>query len=131
MLQQRIPEEGDVSYTSRLTEGQRKWVELKTVPALLEPGQASVHSFLTVHASQPNVSKRDRIGLAVRLVKCSPDGRTNGRGYRGTLLCGDEGVAQACGFKMESFVPQVAFGKRKLLNIDFTQCITYSSEPLS
>jgi non-haem Fe2+, alpha-ketoglutarate-dependent halogenase len=38
------------------------------VPLELEPGQASIHSFLAVHASLPNTSPHRRVGLAIRYV---------------------------------------------------------------
>lgn len=37
-------------------------------PLELEPGQASIHSFLAVHASLPNKSQHRRVGLAIRYV---------------------------------------------------------------
>jgi len=35
---------------------------------VLRPGQASVHSFLAIHSSEPNTSANRRIGLAIRYV---------------------------------------------------------------
>ena len=57
---------------------------------VLRPGEASVHSFLTVHASEPNSSHDRRIGIAIRYVSahCTKAGKeretaslVSGNGY--------------------------------------------------
>lgn len=64
---------------------------------VLQPGQASIHSFLTVHASHPNQSKsvNRRVGFAIRYVSAhgrklsqSVDGRVAIR-ESATLVSGD------------------------------------------
>lgn len=112
-LSQEIPGIGESEYTQELSMKQRQWVDLKSVVATLAVGQASVHSFYSIHASKANKSNEDRIGLAIRLVKCDLSRPNQGRGYRSTLLCGDPAVAQACGFDLEELAPQVEFGESK------------------
>ena len=55
VLGQVVPEE-------RLPSGCRE------VQGLLEPGQASLHAWRTVHSSRPNTSAEDRVGLAIRYM---------------------------------------------------------------
>eukprot|EP00438_Fugacium_kawagutii_P002527 Skav219544 [mRNA] locus=scaffold1863:29000:29917:+ [translate_table: standard] len=82
-----------------------KWTLMETVSAELEPGQASAHSFLTIHRSSSNSDSADRIGLAVRIVRASAG---LGRADRATPLCGS-----AQSFEIEA-APEIEFGKREL-----------------
>jgi len=60
------------------------------VAAPLHPGQASLHHWQCVHASGPNTTERERIGLAVRYIR--PDVTSKRRGgakERVTLVDGE------------------------------------------
>merc|ERR1712215_55932 len=48
------------------------------VPAPLEPGQASLHHWMCVHASGPNTTASERVGLAIRYIRT--DVRSSARG---------------------------------------------------
>lgn len=92
-------------YIPEVQEGRCEWTLMETVPAELEPGQASAHSFLTVHRSSSNSDSEDRVGLAVRIVRASAG---LGRADRVTHLCGS-----AQSFEIEA-APEIEFGKREL-----------------
>ena len=62
------------------------------VPAPLEPGQASLHSWQCVHSSGPNTTQQDRVGLAVRYMAASVVNTKAGQGReRASLVCGSPG----------------------------------------
>ncbi|CAD7940662.1 unnamed protein product [Amoebophrya sp. A25] len=80
----------------------------------LRPGDLSVHSFLTVHSSQPNKdTDRDRVGLAVRLVPLSCG---IGRRDRVTPFVEDLQAKshQEGGFQFETFIPKDEMGQREM-----------------
>ena len=47
-----------------------------TIAMELQPGEASMHSFWTVHASRPNNSSYRRVGLALRYVRADAKRKT-------------------------------------------------------
>jgi len=62
------------------------------VPAPLEPGQASLHSWQCVHSSGPNTTQQDRVGLAVRFMAAGVVNTKAGLGKeRASLVCGSPG----------------------------------------
>ncbi|CAE7465568.1 unnamed protein product, partial [Symbiodinium sp. KB8] len=83
---QYIPEDEPTPLTSSPLSAGKNWTHLPVISAAeLQPGQATAHSFLTIHSSQSNQDDLDRVALAVRLVAGSA-GR--GRRDRATLLSG-------------------------------------------
>ena len=84
------------------------WNSLEVVTAELQPGQASAHSFLTIHSSSPNKDLEDRVGLAVRLVRTSAGLH---RHDRVTHLCGNK--FDEFNFEREE-TPQTTFGQKEL-----------------
>ena len=84
----------------------RNWTSMEIVPAELNPGQASVHSFLTIHSSAANCDECDRVGLAVRIVRASAG---IGRNDRATHLCGRSTET----FEMEA-APETEFGSKEM-----------------
>lgn len=93
--------------TSRSPASEVEWTELETVPAYLQPGEASVHSFLTIHSSQANQEQQDRVGLAIRIVAASAGVH---RHDRVTHLCGTGNVYN---FELED-APREEFGSKEL-----------------
>ncbi|CAE7351245.1 ATJ10 [Symbiodinium natans] len=104
---QYIPEDDPTPLTSSPLSAGRNWTHLPLVPACeLRPGEATAHSFLTIHSSQANQDPEPRVALAVRLVA----GRAGaGRRDRATLLCGQ---AEKVCFELEP-PPREELGPRE------------------
>ncbi len=69
-----LPHEDTYDENNLLSRGQEIRVEIAEedrVPAILQPGQMSVHHGLMIHGSGPNISDDRRIAVAIRY--CSPD----------------------------------------------------------
>ncbi|CAE7222504.1 unnamed protein product, partial [Symbiodinium pilosum] len=83
---QAIPEDDPTPLTSSPLSVGRNWTDLPVVPACeLLPGEATAHSFLTIHSSQANQDAEDRVALAIRVVAGQAGA---GRRDRATLLSG-------------------------------------------
>jgi len=83
-----VEEPGDPS--NALLKGQRIPTnilnfEAKTVPIVLQPGEATIHAFRCVHASGPNTTSSPRVGLAIRYMKPSVR-QTQGQRREGAVL---------------------------------------------
>lgn len=61
------------------------------VPMVVQPGEASIHNFLTVHESKPNCSRYRRTGLALRFVSAHAAKKNvlNGSKEFATLVSGE------------------------------------------
>ena len=76
----------------------------------LEPGEASLHGWRTVHSSQPNTSSQPRLGLAIRFM-CADSVRQTSAVVRDrvSLVAGEYSGDT---FELEK-EPQVEFGKEE------------------
>lgn len=81
------------------------WKCMEIVAAELHPGEASAHSFFTIHRSSANQDPFDRVGLAIRIVRASAG---VDRSDRVTHLCGRSET-----FELEA-APHTEFGGREL-----------------
>lgn len=120
-----------LAFGQRIPEGddERNWYSAcpTVAGAPLEVGEASAHSFSTVHSSQANGSGEDRVGLAVRIVT-RESGHRLGRRDRVTLMRGGEPHEQRAllnaggahdgaapgGFELEDHVPVEELGDREV-----------------
>lgn len=96
-----------LAFGQYIPESQNAWCSLPVVTAELQPGEASAHSFFTIHRSASNEDSEDRVGLAIRIVAAS-SGLT--RHDRVTRLSGNGTLH---GFE-EECPPETEFGTKEL-----------------
>ena len=58
----------------------------------LEPGEASLHAWRTVHSSGPNMSDQERVGLAIRYMTDEVQNVKAVVRERASLVCGSGGM---------------------------------------
>ena len=57
---------------------------------MLFPFQASIHHWMCVHASGPNTTEQERVGLAIRYIRTDASNSAHaGPKERVTLVCGE------------------------------------------